>query len=115
MTPFWTMGARNDIVLTCGLKKKKNNAVFVSTATKQRRFAGLKKLKLKCPSFSCSGRKAKIGRRKKKRGRRRRREEEVPAPGEEEEEQTCGRRWWSCTISWSTARRLALGCEPKRR
>ena len=89
-TPFWTLAAQNDVVLTCGLKKTKNDFVFVSTAMKRCRFAGLKKLKLKCPSCSCSGIKAKIIRRNKKRGRRRGREEEVPAPGKEEEEQTCG-------------------------
>ena len=52
------------------VKKKKNDAVFVSTATKRRRFAGLKNLKLKCPSCSSSG---KI---KKSEGGRRREEEE---------------------------------------
>ena len=109
------MAARNDVVLTCG-KKKKNDAVFVSTVTKRRRFAGLKKLKLKCPSCSSSGRikKSKGGRRREEEEEGGR-EEEVPTPGEEEEEKTCGWRRWSCTISWSAARRLALGCKPERR
>ena len=62
---------------------------------------------LNCKSHSSSS----SGRRKKSKGGRRReeeedawREEEVSAPGEEEKEHTCGRRRWSCTLSWSAAR-----------